>query len=72
MEIDETEDVFKRKKVLDMVNNLSNALNINQKWLLYKQNNQIDYINNYDQIDHKLFRKLQEESVNASPFTNKS
>jgi len=58
MEVDETEDIFKTKKVIEHVHAISNALRVNINWLRTKQNAKEDYWNNYDMVDHRHFHDL--------------
>ena len=57
--MDEIDDLFiKKKYVINMVNDISNHLGINEKWLLYKTNHKNDYFNNYAMMDHRHFHDL--------------
>eukprot|EP01084_Bolivina_argentea_P144664 253753_1 len=66
VDVDETEDVFKKKKVLHMVQEISESLNMKSNWLRYRQNKKSDYIENYDQMDHRHFHDLNQEQVKAA------
>jgi len=72
LEVDETEDIFKKKKVHEYVHAISNALHINVNWLRTKRNTEEDYWLNYDMVDHRHFHDLNAKQQADSTKGNSS
>jgi len=63
IDVAETEDIFKKKRVIEFVHSISNALRVNVEWLRTKSNAKEDYLQNYDVVDHRHFHDLNAQQL---------